>query len=79
MSSENDAEIELPAEIRSAAQVSAGLCDTCDAVHINLIDDAGEVFATAALPASVVDAFIADIRRKMERSRSRTPATAVRQ
>ena len=79
MSSENDAEIDMPAEIRSAAQVSVGLCDGCDAVHINLIDEAGEVFATAALPISSGDAFIADIRRSMARSRNRMPVTAVRQ
>lgn len=46
-------------EIAHAHSITLGVCDSCDAIHINFLDDEGVVFATAALPAACFDSFLA--------------------
>jgi hypothetical protein len=41
-----------------ANTINLGICDLCSAIHINLYDGAGEVFATALLPDRQIDEFI---------------------
>jgi hypothetical protein len=67
-------------DILEAKSINAGACDFCDAVHINLLDAGGDVFATASLPASSGEHFIGRIRECMaEIARRGCPSPARRQ
>lgn len=50
---------DLPIE---AASVNLGPCDFCPAIHINLLDAEGTVFATASLPVELAEEFITRMR-----------------
>ena len=69
----------------SAASVSVALCANCDAVHIDLLDADGRLYATAACPADEdwIEAFVAGIRSKAAQARARRcqhgPVTAALQ
>ncbi|MDQ2084778.1 hypothetical protein RA307_31755 [Xanthobacteraceae bacterium Astr-EGSB] len=45
-------------DILHADSITVGACDVCPAVHVNLLDDRGEVFATGALPVELIDLFV---------------------
>lgn len=66
-------------EVEEAVQISCSPCAFCPAIHINLIDAAGEIFATASLPAASLEAFIEDLRGAARHVAERSPTTAVRQ
>lgn len=45
-----------------AASIRAVACDFCPAVHVDLLDENGECFATASVPREHFDPFIAQFR-----------------
>lgn len=45
----------LPDGIIRAATISVDVCDNCDAIHFNLHDKDGVMFATASLPDELLD------------------------
>lgn len=45
-------------KVRQASSVSLGACDFCAGVHVNLLDEFGEVFATAVVPHEVWPEFV---------------------
>jgi len=49
--------------IKQAANVSAGVCDNCDRIHVQLMDDKNEVFAEFVLGIEDVNSFIVAIIR----------------
>lgn len=61
-------------KLRLAASINVGVCDSCPAVHVNLIDAGGEVFATASVPIQVGDQFIARFKACMDEVQERAPA-----
>lgn len=69
----------LRPEIREAASVSCGACDFCPAVHVNLIDHAGDKFATASVPAHVGEEFIRRFRAALVELGRRSAAPVPRQ
>lgn len=64
---------------REAASISCGSCDFCAAVHVNLLNENGDVFATASVPAYVADEFIARFRMCMTEIANRVSAPLRRQ
>lgn len=65
--------------ILEAASIDCAACDFCPAVHINLIDGAGDVFATASVPIHIAEDFIARFRACMREIATRHAAPARRQ
>lgn len=49
-------------KILEATTVTVGMCDFCPAVHVNLRDEGGTVFATASIPIAGMEQFIAMLR-----------------
>jgi hypothetical protein len=49
-------------DFKQAENINAQACDFCPAVHINLMDGNGEVFASGSIPVQECEAFIAMIR-----------------
>jgi hypothetical protein len=66
-------------EIPAAAALGVSICDTCESVHVNLLDRADLVFATAAVPVTAIDTFVADLQRNKQRLLRRHPAPAMQQ
>lgn len=62
--------------VKEAASISCGTCDFCPAVHVNLINENGEVFATASVPIENCEPFITNFRRCM--SELTSPRTTAR-
>lgn len=65
--------------IREAKGISCHACDFCPAVHVNLLDHTGEIFATASVAAGDGEAFIAMFRAAMAQVATRCAAPARRQ
>ena len=61
-------------DVQEAASINCGACDFCAAVHVNLIDESGEIFATASVPAAIGEEFIARFRTAMSEVAKRSPA-----
>jgi hypothetical protein len=66
-------------DIREAASISMGACDFCPSVHVNLLDSAGQVFASASVLTGDGEAFIAMFRAAMAQVATRCAAPAMRQ
>lgn len=52
----------MKCKILEAASITVGACESCPAVHVNLIDIDGNVFATANVPAETCAEFIVRFR-----------------
>ena len=52
-------------KIEQAANISAGACDLCPAIHINFLDADGDCFATASVPIANAEPFIKQVRDAM--------------
>lgn len=57
--------IRVKAHVREAKSINCGECDFCPAVHVNLIDAEGDIFATASVPCEIGEQFIAHFRSCM--------------
>lgn len=66
-------------DIQEADTISVGSCDFCPAVHVNLRDRNGDIFATASVPIFNCEAFIANFRECMRELGERHSAPARRQ
>lgn len=50
--------------IEEATSMTVTLCDNCNCVHFNLLDESGVVFATGVLHPDNIDKLIADLATK---------------
>ena len=66
-------------DILRAASITVGVCDTCDGIHINLHDDARDVFATGVLPVELAGLFIGRLSQCIAEIALRVPPGAQRQ
>jgi hypothetical protein len=62
-----------------ANTINVGVCDLSSAIHINLYDGAGEVFATAVLPDRQIDEFVGRLQACRRELATRHSAPARRQ
>jgi hypothetical protein len=64
---------------KEAQGITAGPCDCCPAVHVNLHDASGKVFATASVPLENCDGFVTQFRLAQAELANRFPAPAMKQ
>lgn len=62
-------------DLREASQISVGSCDFCSAVHVNFLDEDGEIFATASIPIDRVNEFCRRVRHEKKMNLARVNAT----
>lgn len=67
------------AKIEEAVSITIGACDFCPAVHVNLRDQDGDIFATASVPVVIGEDFIARFRAAMAELATRHSAPVRRQ
>jgi hypothetical protein len=65
--------------IQEAESVDVGACDFCATAHINLFDKDGNLFASAGLPAELIEPFIARLRAVAAELAARCSAPTRRQ
>ena len=53
-------------DVLQAATVHCAPCNSCRAIHINLVNDSGKVFATAVIPLSGAPGFIRGFEEEMK-------------
>ncbi len=58
------AQFVLGREILQAASITLGRCDFCPGVHINLLDAAGTVFATAVIGVDIKQRLLEDLNKE---------------
>jgi hypothetical protein len=66
-------------EIEQAVSINAQACEFCPAVHVNLIDAEGDVFASGSVPIDTVEPFIDQIRAAVAELAKRHSAPVMRQ
>jgi hypothetical protein len=64
--------------IMEAARINCHACDFCSAVHIDLIDSDGDIFATAHVPLAIEQDFIARFCECVREVQSRPHAAPAR-
>lgn len=62
-----------------ARSIRAVACDFCPAVHVDLLDAAGECFATGSVPREHFEPFLAQFREAMAELEKRHNAPASKQ
>jgi hypothetical protein len=76
--------LEAAARVRAeqpqqAVSIAIGVCEVCPAVHVNLIDGTGAVYATASVPVEVGSTFIKRFRDGLIEAAARRPVPETRQ
>lgn len=65
--------------IEQAVTINATACEFCPAVHVNLMDVAGDLFASANVPIENIEPFIKQVRDAAAELATRHSAPAGRQ